>query len=541
MATQSRLRVFLAGRVAVESDDVVIDEARFPGRQGRLLFAYLAAEEGRAVPRDELAEAIWGETPPASWDKALTGVVSKLRALLADNGIDGASALTGAFGCYRLELPPGTWVDVIAAADSAAEADDALARSDVHEARAVAARAESLTRQAFLPGEDRSWVEEKRRELAEVRLRALSTLADACLRSGDGQEAERWAGEAVGLAPFRETGYRRLMEAHLAAGNPAEALRVYERCRRLLADELGAYPSQEIETVYRRLLERPLVDAQEARPAETPVPAVAESGPPPTGGRWRLASGRSAAVAAALVACALVSGAALVATRSGSSRALVSANSVGFVDASGGRVGNDVAVGQAPTSVAVGAGSVWTTSATAGTVSRIDPRSRTVRQTIGVGASPGGIAVGGGGVWVANHDDDTVSWINTQSNTVVRTIHAGAGPTAVAYGFGSAWVTNAGDRTVTRIDASTGTVDPDDPDQRERSGHRRRRRLGLGDRRSDGQRARDRPDDEPGHLEGRRRRGPDRDRVRRWLPLGRERARRHRFQSRCDHPCRRVG
>src|SRR4029077_338634 len=103
MATQPRMKVFLVGRVAVESDGVVIDDARFPGRQGRLLFAYLAAEQGRPVPKDELAEAIWGESPPPSWDKALTGVVSKVRALLASGGVDGGSALTGAFGCYRLD------------------------------------------------------------------------------------------------------------------------------------------------------------------------------------------------------------------------------------------------------------------------------------------------------------------------------------------------------------------------------------------------------------------------------------------------------
>ena len=54
-----QLRVFLAGRVAVEANGHVIDETRFPGRQGRLLFAYLVAEQGRAVPRDELAEALW--------------------------------------------------------------------------------------------------------------------------------------------------------------------------------------------------------------------------------------------------------------------------------------------------------------------------------------------------------------------------------------------------------------------------------------------------------------------------------------------------
>src|SRR2546425_2858367 len=121
------LKVFLTGRVAIETDGVVIEEARFPGRQGRLLFAYLAAEQGRPVPRDELAEALWGETPPATWDKALTVLVSKLRALLAENGIDATNVLTGAFGCYRLDLPEECWVDVVAATNAAREAEEALA------------------------------------------------------------------------------------------------------------------------------------------------------------------------------------------------------------------------------------------------------------------------------------------------------------------------------------------------------------------------------------------------------------------------------
>src|SRR2546429_7617840 len=107
MTSGFQLKVFLAGHVSAESDGVVIDEARFPGRQGRLLFAYLVAEQGRPVPRDELAEALWGEALPAAWDKALTVIVSKLRGLLADQGIDGANVLTSAFGCYRLVPPAG--------------------------------------------------------------------------------------------------------------------------------------------------------------------------------------------------------------------------------------------------------------------------------------------------------------------------------------------------------------------------------------------------------------------------------------------------
>jgi DNA-binding SARP family transcriptional activator len=126
----------------LETDGGAVDEARLPGRQGRFLFAYLVAECGRAVPRDELAEALWGEAPPPSWDKALTGLVSKLRALLEEQGIDGGTALTGAFGCYRLELPEGTWVDVLAAATAADEAVSALAAGELDRARSDAALAE---------------------------------------------------------------------------------------------------------------------------------------------------------------------------------------------------------------------------------------------------------------------------------------------------------------------------------------------------------------------------------------------------------------
>ena len=109
------------------------------------------------MPRDELAEALW-ETPPATWDKVLTVTVSKLRALLTEHGIDGATALTGAFGCYRLALPDGTWVDVIAATDATQEAEDALAADDLEQAKASAALAASLLRQPFLPGEEGTWV-----------------------------------------------------------------------------------------------------------------------------------------------------------------------------------------------------------------------------------------------------------------------------------------------------------------------------------------------------------------------------------------------
>ena len=182
-------------------------------------------------------------------------LVSKLRALLQESGIDGVEALTSAFGCYQLTLPSDTWIDVVAAAEAADAAERALAAGAVERARVEASTAESLARRTFLPGEEGRWIAEQRDQLRETLVRALDCLAEVSLRTSEPATAARIAEEIVGLEPFRERGYRLLMQAQSAAGNDAEALRTYERCRRLLAEELGSYPSAETEAIYRRLLD----------------------------------------------------------------------------------------------------------------------------------------------------------------------------------------------------------------------------------------------------------------------------------------------
>jgi DNA-binding SARP family transcriptional activator len=67
-------------------------------------------------------------------------------------------------------------------------------------------------------------------------------------------DALRYANEALALDPYRETGYVRLMLLHLGRGNRAEAVRVYEQCRDILARDLGVRPLSETEAVYRELL-----------------------------------------------------------------------------------------------------------------------------------------------------------------------------------------------------------------------------------------------------------------------------------------------
>src|SRR5262249_38728521 len=158
------------------------------------------------------------------------------------------------------ELPADGWVDVLAAGDAARAAESLLGASELAGAVEAATLAASLLREPFMSAETAAWVESKRRELEQIRSRALLVLSEATLRSGQAEAAAAWAEQAIQAEPFRDIGYRLLMEANAASGNRAEALRVYERCRRLLAEELGAFPSPETEAVYRRLLEEAVVE-----------------------------------------------------------------------------------------------------------------------------------------------------------------------------------------------------------------------------------------------------------------------------------------
>lgn len=90
-------------------------------------------------------------------------------------------------------------------------------------------------------------------------------------------------------------------------------------------------------------------------------------------------------------------------------------------------------------SLAVGVGGVWVSDSSSDRIWRIDPKLNTVGTTIAVGQQPTGIAVGAGSVWVAS-GNGTVSRIDPTTDRVVITIDVGGTPSGIAVGAGTVWV-----------------------------------------------------------------------------------------------------
>jgi DNA-binding SARP family transcriptional activator len=229
--------VQLCGRLVVELDGRRVED-ELPGRQGRLLLAFLVTNRLRTVTRDELIEALW----PAGRDGGLAPLLSKLRRVLPLDGFK--------------PLIDDLWVDVEVAATALHRAESALALGEPGQAWGPSQVAMFVAGRPFLPGDEALWIDEERRSLGELHLRALEAYAAATLGVGGTElsAAVRVGRKLVLLEPYRESGYRILMDALDREGNCAEALIVYEALREKLREELGITPSEPTQALHRRLL-----------------------------------------------------------------------------------------------------------------------------------------------------------------------------------------------------------------------------------------------------------------------------------------------
>jgi DNA-binding SARP family transcriptional activator len=231
--------VRVLGPVRVEGSDPL------PPRD-RVVLAALALRCGDWIAAERLADALWGDNPPASWHKIVQGCVVRLRRVL------GRDAVETSGGGYRLVLP----VDDIDAArfDRLASRGRALAAAGEHR-RAAAAFVEALALwrgSAF--GELEHWAPGRSEalRLAELRQSMQESLIEAQVHAGDDVIPAAMA--LVSEQPLRERRWALLATALYRSDRQAEALEALRRARTTLTDELGLDPGHELVDLERAIL-----------------------------------------------------------------------------------------------------------------------------------------------------------------------------------------------------------------------------------------------------------------------------------------------
>ncbi|MGZ6638457.1 MAG: BTAD domain-containing putative transcriptional regulator [Solirubrobacteraceae bacterium] len=412
----------------------------------RALLAVLLLHRGEAVSSDRLIDEIWGEQPPASANKIVQGYVSNLRKALGDG------LLVTERGGYALRVEPGQ-LDVDRFETLVSQGRDELEQGDALTAAAVLREALSVWRGpaladfAFEP-----FAQAEIARLEESRLAALEDRIDADLASG---EQARLVGELEGLVrehPLRERLRGQLMLALYRSGRQADALQAYRDARRELLDELGLEPGRALQELERAILAHdPGLDLP-ARHTLRTSPAAARKG---------LRGAVLIAAAGALLLAAIVAVAVKLAS-SGATTVRVAPNEVAAIDTGSDRVVAATPVGDRPSGIAFGSGSLWVVNLDDQTVSRVDPGTLRTLRAISVAAPPTGIAASPSGVWVVESPGTSsvlVGRVDPDFNKLGTVARIGNvvpdGPGAIAAQGNSVWVAPS-TGLLTRLNPTTG-------------------------------------------------------------------------------------
>ncbi|MET9558315.1 BTAD domain-containing putative transcriptional regulator [Streptomyces sp. NPDC006645] len=257
------------GPIQVQRGETTLD---LGPRQRRLLLTHLLVVEGRPVPVGELCQSLWPHgRVPAGALSSIRAHVSRLRSVLDPRRQGASTVLVAGTSAYSLHVPRE-------ARDSTAF-EDLLnsARGAVKHGRLTLAgrrldEALALWRgDAFQEAAGHGFATRARARLHGMLQETRELRTTVLLKQGDVERAVEMAESLAAGAPMREGSWELLMRALYEGGRPAEALRQYERFRRMLADEVGLDPSPALSRLHVAILrhDSEFLDGFRASPADT--------------------------------------------------------------------------------------------------------------------------------------------------------------------------------------------------------------------------------------------------------------------------------
>ncbi len=244
---------------------VVNDGAVRLGSRDRTVLTALAMRPGEELSAERLADAVWSDVPPASWQKNLQGCVVRLRKAL------GAESIVTSPQGYRLIVPADA-VDGEVFQRAAQRGGELLALGSYERAAFTLRGALALWRGPPLVDlEDWEPASQYAEQLEELRQETQELWLEAALKAGHHGEVLPEAQAMVRAMPLRERRWQLLALAQYQSGRQGDALRTLHQLRRVLVAELGADPGPELVALEQAILRQEpglLVEPAQAAPAE---------------------------------------------------------------------------------------------------------------------------------------------------------------------------------------------------------------------------------------------------------------------------------
>jgi len=262
-----KLELALLGNVEIRRDGLPVTD--FKSSKAQALLCYLVVTD-QPHTRPALAGLLWGDMPEAKARMNLSQALSHLRRLGGDH-----LSITRQTVAFNRESD--YWLDV--------DVFEARVNDTSGDARITALQeAVQLYRGDFLDGlyvrnapEFEMWILAQRARLRELALQALHMLVVHHAGQGEAGRATAidYTTRLLTLEPWQEEAHRLMMRLLALSGRRSASLVQYERCRQILAEELGVEPAVETTALYEQIRDGDLsgvVGERRIRGAIKPAP-----------------------------------------------------------------------------------------------------------------------------------------------------------------------------------------------------------------------------------------------------------------------------
>jgi DNA-binding SARP family transcriptional activator len=229
-ADSARFRISLLGGFELHQGGFVFTGLTSGSQR---LLAFLALK-GRSIARTAAADTLW---PEASEDRAhasLRSAIIRLPSTVQDSVV---------VTSHDLRLAERVDVDLREAralAHRLLNAGTELESADLDTAAINALSAD------LLPNWYDDWAISEAEGWRQLRLHALEAIAGHLLARGRYSDAADAALLAMQAEPLRESAHGMIIRIHLARGNQSDALAAYDSYRKLLLEELGLEPTDQL-------------------------------------------------------------------------------------------------------------------------------------------------------------------------------------------------------------------------------------------------------------------------------------------------------
>ncbi|WP_410579846.1 BTAD domain-containing putative transcriptional regulator [Amycolatopsis sp. lyj-108] len=216
--------------------------------QQQAVLMSLIANAGSFVRTGELIDGLWGERAPATGEAVIRTYISRLRRLLALQGL--GSAIISRSGGYRLD-PDSFDVDAV---EFARLIESARQTHTVETAAKLLERALALWTGTALAGVPGEAAEQERSRLERLKLTATQDLLRLRLELGEHDEVMAEVPALIERNRLEEPLYEIYLLALHRGGRRAEALELYRSVHDLFDEELGVRPGPKLRALHEKVL-----------------------------------------------------------------------------------------------------------------------------------------------------------------------------------------------------------------------------------------------------------------------------------------------